>query len=341
MKRPAPVLPKRRSFFDRFRYRAKLWFYQTALAIFIPLMNRRTRKLPANQRPTLTRSYPPLPGREVRIFIPATYKAGDAPLPLLIDIHGGGFCIGAPVIDDRDNCALAYEHGFCVASIPYRLGPEVKHPGAARDAAAMIAAVLADESLPVDRARVAVAGYSAGGTLSLAATQLPELRGRIAATVAYYPATDNARTLAERAARQKMPPGGVDYLHGMVGMFDVGYIAPGTDRTDPVLSPIFADRTDLPEKIFIIGCEYDMLCPEAEDMAEDLALHEDGERAPLGEGRVGWRKGNVQWELIEGVIHGFNQVPAAGKEGEMRREKTKQMHAGVAAWLKSEVYQTG
>jgi len=32
---------------------------------------------------------------------------------------------------------------------------------------------------------------------------------------------------------------------------------------------MFADRVDLPEKISI-GCEYDMLCPEAEDMAEDL-----------------------------------------------------------------------
>ena len=199
--------------------------------------------------------------------------------------------------------------------------------------------MLADESLPVDRTRVAVAGYSAGGTLALAAT-LPELRGRVTASVAYYPAADNSRTLAERAARQKLPPGGVDYLHGMVGMFDVGYVAPGTDRTDPVLSPIFADRADLPEKIYIIGCEYDMLCPEAEDMAEDLALHEEGERVPLGEGRVGWRKGNLQWELIEGVIHGFNQVPARGTEGEMRRRKTKAMHAGVAEWLKTEVYQT-
>jgi acetyl esterase/lipase len=339
MKRPPPVLPKSRSLFHWLGYRTKLWFYQAALAIFIPLMARRTRKLPPNQRPTLTRCYPPLPNREVRIFIPITYKAGDAPLPLLIDIHGGGFCLGAPVVDDRDNCALAYEHGFCVASIPYRLGPEVKHPGGARDAAAMIAAVLDDESLPVDRTRVAVAGYSAGGTLALAATQLPGVKGRVAASVAYYPATDNSRTLAERAARQKLPPGGVDYLHGMVGMFDVGYIAAGTDRTDPVLSPIFADRADLPEKMYILGCEFDMLCPEAEDMAEDLAQHEAGERVALGGGRVGWRKGNLQWELIEGVIHGFNQVPASGTEGEMRRAKTKAMHVGVAEWLKREVYQ--
>src|SRR5437870_2658226 len=108
MKRPAPVLPKRRSFFDWLRRRTQLWFYRAALAIFVPLMARRARKLAASQRPTLTRCYPPLPGREVRIFIPSTYKAGDAPLPLLIDIHGGGFCIGAPVLDDRDNCILAY-----------------------------------------------------------------------------------------------------------------------------------------------------------------------------------------------------------------------------------------
>jgi acetyl esterase/lipase len=343
MKRPAePVLPKRRSFFEHLKYRAKLWFYKAAMAMILPILRRRTRKLPANQRPTLTRCYPPLPDREARIFIPSTYKAGDAPLPLLIDIHGGGFCLGAPVLDDRDNALLAHTHGFCVVSIPYRLGPEVKHPGAAQDAAAMIAAVLADEALPADRARVAVAGYSAGANLALVAPQLlpPALRERVAGAVAFYPPTDSSRSLAERAAAQKMPPNGVDYLHAMVGMFEVGYIAPGTDRTDPVLSPIFAERGDLPGKIFLLGCEFDMLCPEAEDMAEDLALHEDGERVPLGgaEGRVGWRKGNVQWELMEGLEHGFNQLPKKGEEAERMRAKTEMMHAGVAEWLKREVY---
>jgi len=73
---------------------------------------------------------------------------------------------------------------------------------------------------------------------------------------------------------------------------------------------MFADRVDLPEKIYIIGCEYDMLCPEAEDMAEDLAPTREGERVPLGEGRVGWRKGNLAVGANEGVIMASIRSPA-------------------------------
>ncbi|ORY10156.1 hypothetical protein BCR34DRAFT_615333 [Clohesyomyces aquaticus] len=66
--------------------------------------------------------------KELGIFIPKSYKPGDAPLPLLIDIHGGGFCIAEPVSDDVDNVILAHTHGFCVVSILYRLGPKYKWP---------------------------------------------------------------------------------------------------------------------------------------------------------------------------------------------------------------------
>jgi hypothetical protein len=74
-------------------------------------------------------------------------------------------------------------------------------------------------------------------------------------------------------------------------------------------------------------------------MAEDLAQHEDGKQVELGDGEVGWKKGSIQWMLIEGAEHGFNQVRKKGEEAIRMKEKTKVMHASVAKWLKSEVYQ--
>jgi acetyl esterase/lipase len=332
------VIAAKKSFLTRLRYRGVLYLFHLALAVFGRLKNLKAKRLAADKKPTIIKHYPHLPSHEVRIFIPKTYRSGDKPLPLFIDIHGGGFCIGAPFVDDGDNLQLAHEHGLCVVSIPYRLGPGHPFPTPMFDIAAMITYVLADESLPVDKSRVAVGGYSAGGTLSLTATQLPVLKGRIKGIVAYYPATNNSLTLAQRLAKTTLPPSGKDMLERMIPMFEAGFIPPGTNKADPLLSPIFADRKDLPEKIFILGCELDLLCPEAQEMAENLAELEDGGRIQLKE-RNGWTKGNIRWELIEGAQHGFNQTSTGrGVEADLMRAKAVSMHAGVAEWLKREVY---
>jgi acetyl esterase/lipase len=343
MKAPAkPIVFPNKPLFTRFRLQAALWLVKRLMGVFLGLRSLRSRSLPAGKRPTLVKSYPPLPAHEARIFIPKTYKAGDKPLPLLIDIHGGGFCFGAPARDDEDNLLLSQTHGICVVSIPYRLGPEYKYPFPMFDAAAMVSAVLADDTLPVDKTRVVLAGYSAGGNLALSIGQLPLLKGKISGAVAYYPATNNAQSANDRVkslARRNASEQGAIRLSSALPMLEVGFIPFGTDRRDPLLSPLYAHREDLPPKICIIGCEHDVLVAEVEEMAEDLATSEEGEsRHSLGKGKNGWTQGRVRWELIEGASHGFNRNPARGPEGEILREKALRMHEGVVEWLKKEVY---
>jgi acetyl esterase/lipase len=335
-----PIVFPTKPYFARLKLHALLWFIKKFIWVLIALHNRKSRGLPSGQKPTMFKSYPPLPNYEARIFIPKSYKPGDKLLPLLIDMHGGGFCFGAPALDDNDNLILSNDHGICVVSIPYRLGPEYKYPTAIFDAAAMISAVIADETLPVDKSRVVIAGYSAGGALALSAPQLPILKGKIKGVVAYYPGTNNGQTREERRSRQKpsSPAGEGSRLFSLLPMFDVGWIPAGTDRRDPLLSVQFADRRDLPEKICIIGCEFDILCAEAEEMAEDLAKSEQGEVRLLTDGKFGWTKGGIRWEMIEGVGHSFNQSPGSGPEYEMWRSKTIEMHQGVVNWLEQEVY---
>lgn len=320
------------------RLRLFLRMIKNGMAVADPFTNAVDCTLPANRRPTLKKSYPPLPSRQARVFIPETWKSGDPPLPLIIDIHGGGFSIGAPWVDDKDNLILSNTHGFCVVSIPYRLGPEYKFPTAPKDCAAMISAVMADASLPVDRNRVVVAGYSAGGTMALTATQIlkTEDKERIKAVVAYYPVTDSSLLPKEKVSRHaKLRRGRKHFLQSMASMFDQAYIEIGQDKMDPLLSPIYADRNNLPRKIFLIGCEYDILYDEAEAMAENLAKYEGGQRMPLGNGRIGWTKGAIRWEVMPTMEHGFNQIPNFSPA---ITKMTKRMHQGVSEWLRKEVF---
>jgi acetyl esterase/lipase len=278
------------------------------------------------------------------VWIPSSYKAGNSPLlPLLIDIHGGGFSIGHPTADDSDNAILCHKHGICVVSINYRKAPRNPFPIPAQDAAALIQAVLDDPDLPVDKTKVAVAGYSAGGTLSLTATQLNSLFDRVKGVVAYYPTTEPGREIQKRIDSCVLPPNGNDILKALSPAFNWSYLPLDHDLHDPLLAPLYADRAALPQKLFIIGCEYDMLCAEAREMAERLAKVEDSTatKEPLGQGRTGWKCGNVTWEELKGMEHGFNQRRLYVRNEEVRKlweSKTEEMHTHVAEWLFREVY---
>ena len=236
-------------------------------------------------------------------------------------------------MDDSNNAELAYKHGILVVSIPYRLAPLYPFPTPGKDVAALMKAVMDDESLPFDRSKpVAAIGYSAGGNLILTAPQHDNLTDRVKAAVAVYPAVNSTLGTDVRLAKGVVAPGlKHDRLHKMAHWFDFSYVPVGQDKADPLLSPAFAKRDKLPEKLLILGCEYDMLCSEAQEMAEELAKDEPGDRKELEGGRIGWEKGRIRWEFAKGMEHGFNLSPKHQTEMEKMQE-------GIAEWLFREVY---
>ena len=330
------------SIFDRIRWGFRVYLMKALIQIFVFI--RYIKPPPPQERPTYTKYYHARPELVNYVWIPSSYKAGNSPLlPLLIDIHGGGFTIGHPTLDDNDNAILCHKHGICVVSINYRKAPRYPFPIPAQDAAALIQAVLDDPDLPVDKTKVAVAGYSAGGTLSLTATQLNSLANRVKGVVAYYPAAAPGRELQKRINSSVPPPTRKDILRTLSPVFNWAYLPLGHDLHDPLLAPLYADRAALPQKLFIIGCEYDLLCAEAREMAERLAKAEGSTttKKELGQGRTGWRCGNITWEELKGVEHGFNQRRLYEQNAELRKlweSKTEEMHAHVAEWLFREVY---
>jgi acetyl esterase/lipase len=100
-----------------------------------------------------------------RIYRPAGEPA--APLPALIDVHGGAWSQGDHATDALHCRALA-ACGMVVVSLGFRQGPDHKHPAASADVAAGVRYVRAHaRRLGVDPARVGVVGSSSGGHLAL------------------------------------------------------------------------------------------------------------------------------------------------------------------------------
>lgn len=105
----------------------------------------------------------------VRIYWPGN---DDGVKPVVVFFHGGGFVAGS--VDTHDGTARLHAVGAdaVVVSVDYRLAPEHPYPAAVQDSWAALQWVFAHAGdLGADASRLAVAGDSAGGTLSAVVAQ--------------------------------------------------------------------------------------------------------------------------------------------------------------------------
>jgi acetyl esterase/lipase len=106
----------------------------------------------------------------LRIYKP---KSAARTLPVLLWLHGGGYVIGKPEMDDRHCAEYVRQAGITVVSVDYRLAPKHPFPAGLDDCASALQWVGANsEQLGVDAKRIAVGGESAGGGLAAALAQL-------------------------------------------------------------------------------------------------------------------------------------------------------------------------
>ena len=97
----------------------------------------------------------------------AYYPAqNDGRLPVIIDIHGGGWMYADKDLNIFYNQYLA-ARGFLVFSVSYRLAPAVTAPEQLRDVALALAAIKEKmRELPCDPDKIMLTGDSAGGMLA-------------------------------------------------------------------------------------------------------------------------------------------------------------------------------
>ena len=159
---PAPEYP----LLQRMKYFLQIHILKDLISIFLAF-----KSLPGIRANTPTSSKKYENGLRNRVFIPKSWKTGDAPLPLYLSIHGGGFTICSPTADDRFCDEFCNNHNILVVSLNYPKAPTHPFPGAAVALTSAVKAVLNDKTLPFDRSKVALGGFSAGGNLALAVAQ--------------------------------------------------------------------------------------------------------------------------------------------------------------------------
>ncbi|KAJ5470946.1 hypothetical protein N7530_008303 [Penicillium desertorum] len=328
MEKPIPPLPKERlSLSHRINCFLQLWLLKSLANLYFLYLRLVNPRQPGTQ-PTLTKRYACRPTLETRIFYPRSYNPAQRQLlPLYLNIHGGGFVMCDASVDDTFCSAWANRTGMLVVSLNYRKAPLHPFPTATFDVAEVAKCVLADDTLPIDHSRIAIGGFSAGGNLALSVSQLPGLKGLVKAAVIYYPIVDFGHPPNEKLDSRPYKGGPTDNLERTSWWLDWGYVSVGQNRRDPLLSPVYAGKDELPPWIYMIGAQWDMLRLETQQM-----IHESG----LSRRRtLRWVGISGRWR--EGVRMGL-PMRTHGRRGGNSRRKREEIAQGIYeeahAWLK-------
>lgn len=194
------------------------------------------------------------------IYLPD--NPGNYSLPVLFNLHGGGFVLGYCEQDAPYCRRLANEAHCAVINVDYSLAPEHKFPLPVISTYEFICGVLPGfENLGLDDSRIAIGGHSAGGNISAAITLLARDKGGplFAGQILDYPPLDFADMK-------------YDQLDSQDRMFQYmnWYFRSEKDRYDSLASPVQADLSHLPPAL-ILSAGLDPLCKEAEVYAKKLA----------------------------------------------------------------------
>jgi acetyl esterase len=219
----------------------------------------------------------------VRIYRPA----GDAPKPVVVYYHGGGWVLGSLETHDGTCRRLADGADAVVVSVDYRMGPEDRFPAAVDDSYAALRWVAANAAeLGADPTRLVVAGDSAGGNLAAVVSQLARDGGpAIRFQLLIYPVTDHEFTSVSMEENAE----GFYLTRDAMRWFYDHYLNDPAEGDDPRVSPMRnADLSMLPPA-FVLTAEYDPLRDQGIAYADALR----------GAGNT------VAMTMYEGLFHGF------------------------------------
>jgi acetyl esterase len=198
-------------------------------------------------------------------------KNTQAPLPVILYIHGAGWVFGSTQTHDRLVRELAVGAQAAVVFPVYRLCPEARYPTALEEcymAAQWVARRGQEHGL--DAQRLAVAGDSVGGNMAAVVTLLSRERGGpdIRLQLLFYPVTDAA---FDTASYHQFAEGYHLRRDAMMWFWEQYTRHPG-ERNEITVSPLRAGVEQLKglPPALIITAEADVLRDEGEAYANKL-----------------------------------------------------------------------
>jgi acetyl esterase len=194
-------------------------------------------------------------GRRCRVFVPA-----GRPIGLYVNIHGGGWALGAPEDYDAKNLRRCRELGLMIISPQYRLAPEHPYPAVFEDILGVVEWLFdnADDEWGVGE-RMVIGGGSAGAHIT-AGTVL-RIRDDLHAVdrvagmnllIGVYDMTSTPSMSGVRCAD------GADLLDLPQLKMHFDDFLPGLSqeqRRDPRISPMYADLRGMPRALVTAGLD--------------------------------------------------------------------------------------
>ncbi|GAU65807.1 heroin esterase [Streptomyces sp. NBRC 110611] len=249
------------------------------------------------------------PGVTVRLYRPVD-RSG--PRPALVFPHWGGFLTGDLETSRTAATRIADQVGAVVVSPDYRLAPEHPFPAGLQDCYAALEWTAADaDRLGVDRERIGVGGFSAGGGLAAAlALRSRDRQGPpVRCLSLLFPQLDDR--LETVSARSFVDTPMLD--RGNLVLSWKHYLGGG--RPSPYAAPARAEELRGLPPAFVGVCEYDPLRDEGITFAHRLI------------------QAGVQTELVHypGTFHGSLGVAHAAVSRRMVADQIDALRRGLAA----------
>ncbi|SPO19647.1 uncharacterized protein UTRI_00020_B [Ustilago trichophora] len=303
--------------------------------------------------PLITPKQSPAPKPNVTTYIPSPFVPGkitrkeqrrrlkadiywpssqpdDVALPIVINLHGSGFCFHTHGDDARFCAYAARTLPAIVIDVDYSHAPEHPWPAAVEDvdSAIQFAKHFANENRKQRRRhgavgatgqkewlwdpnRVALVGFSSGGNLALIGATRAEFHGGVQSAVAFYPSTNLDEDPYAKpqlkpvkgAAGGTLPP----WLRKILYRCYVP-IEKVKDRKQPLISPLFADPASFPPSVTILTAEQDSLAREARKLADRL------DSSPAYKGSI------LHWEA-QGQGHNWDKMTKQGTRPEKMKDE--------------------
>ncbi len=194
----------------------------------------------------------PGPAGDIRakLIVPREH---DAPLPVVVYLHGGGFVVMSPASHAKLTKRIALGANAIVISVDYRLSPETPYPGALDDCVAAFRwARRHAAELGGDPKRIAIGGDSAGGNLS-AATTLRLLGEGDAPPEVLLLLCAWLDLAMETPSFMSLGPDDAIIDDAVMEFFRRSYAPDATIWREPLVSPQHADLSAFPPTCVVVG----------------------------------------------------------------------------------------